>query len=155
MTTEKQVNANRENALLGGVKTNEGKKKSRLNAVKHGFFSQIVLGFDKVGEKDFCNEIYDYFSPDNIYEKQLVEIILSNLLAYRRICLKESESFNKVLTENSSDWLSLDTSYETKFQKDMMDELLKFQRYKTSAFSLMTKAHHELGRHQEKQKEGS
>ncbi len=46
MTTEKQVNANRENALLGGVKTEEGKEKSRMNAVKHGFFSYIVLEFE-------------------------------------------------------------------------------------------------------------
>jgi len=155
MATEKQVNANRENALLGGVKTEKGKEKSRMNSVKHGFFSQIVLGFDKVAKEDFCNEIYDYFSPDNIYEKQLVEIMLSNLLAYRRICLKETESFNRALTKDDSDWLSLDTSYETKFQKDIMDESLKFQRYKTSAFSLMAKAQHELEKHQGKQKKGS
>jgi len=155
MATEKQVNANRENALLGGVKTEGGKEKSRMNAVKHGFFSQIVLEFDKITHEEFCNEIYDYFSPDSIFEKQLVEIILSNLLAYRRICLKETESFNKALTKDDSDWFSLDTSYETKFQKDMMDESLKFQRYKTSAFSLMTKAQHELERHQREQKEDS
>jgi len=155
MATEKQVNANRKNGLLGGVKTEEGKKKSRMNAVKHGFFSQIVLEFDKVAKEDFCNEIYDYLLPDNIYEKQLVEIMLSNLLAYRRICLKETESFNRALTKDDSDWLSLDTSYETKFQKDMMDESLKFQRYKTSAFNLMAKAHHELERHQREQKEAS
>jgi len=155
MTTGKQINANRENALLGGVKTEGGKGKSRMNAVKHGFFSQIVLEFDKITHDEFCNQIYDYFSPDSIYEKQLVEIILSNLLAYRRICLKETESFNRTLTKDDSDWLSLDTSYETKFQKDIMDESLKFQRYKTSAFSLMAKAQHELEKHQGKQKKGS
>ena len=155
MTTEKQVNANRENALLGGVKTEEGKERSRMNAVKHGFFSHIVLESDKIAHEDFCNEIYDYFSPDDIYDKQLVEIILSNLLAYRRICLKESESFNTATTEKAPDWFSLDMSYETKFQKNLMEELLKFQRYKMSAFNLMTKAHHELERLQGEQREGS
>ena len=153
MTSKKQINANRKNASLGGVKTEEGKEKSRMNAVRHGFFSRIVLEYDKIEHEDFCNEIYDYFSPDSIYEKQLVEIILSNLLTYRRICLKESDSCNTALTEKAPDWFSLDTSYDTKFQKDMMDELLKFQRYKISAFNLMTKAQHELERLQGEQKE--
>jgi len=155
MTTGKQINANRENALLGGVKTEGGKGKSRMNAVKHGFFSQIVLEFDKITHDEFCNQIYDYFSPDSIYEKQLVEIILSNLLAYRRICLKESESFNKAVTKDISDMFSLELSYETKFENELMEEMLKFQRYKISAFNLMTKAQRELERHQEKQKETS
>jgi len=155
MTTGKQINANRENALLGGVKTEGGKGKSRMNAVKHGFFSQIVLEFDKITHDEFCNQIYDYFSPDSIYEKQLVEIILSNLLAYRRICLKESESFNKAVTKDISDMFSLELSYETKFENELMEEMLKFQRYKISAFNLMAKAQHELEKHQGKQKKGS
>jgi len=80
---------------------------------------------------------------------------LSNLLAYRRICLKESESFNKAVTKDISDMFSLELSYETKFENELMEEMLKFQRYKISAFNLMTKAQRELERHQEKQKETS
>ncbi|MFC1953251.1 hypothetical protein ACFLWR_03880 [Chloroflexota bacterium] len=43
--SEKQLKANKENAKRGGVKTKEGKSKSRLNAVKHGLLltSQILL----------------------------------------------------------------------------------------------------------------
>ncbi|MFC1957264.1 hypothetical protein ACFLX0_00390 [Chloroflexota bacterium] len=43
--SEKQHRANRENAKKGGVKTKEGKSKSRLNAVKHGMIltSQMLL----------------------------------------------------------------------------------------------------------------
>ena len=34
--SDKQLEANRKNAKLGGVKTEEGKAVSRLNALKHG-----------------------------------------------------------------------------------------------------------------------
>jgi len=43
MTTEKQIQANRLNALKGGVKTEEGKAAVRLNAPSHGFFCNEVL----------------------------------------------------------------------------------------------------------------
>ena len=41
--SQKQLEANRENAKLGGVKTEEGKAVSRYNAVKHGLLSDKVL----------------------------------------------------------------------------------------------------------------
>ena len=37
MTSKKQVQANKKNAKLGGVKTDEGKSVSRQNAIKYGF----------------------------------------------------------------------------------------------------------------------
>jgi len=40
--TEKQLIANQSNAKLGGVKTEEGKEKVRLNAVKHGLLSKSL-----------------------------------------------------------------------------------------------------------------
>lgn len=40
--SEKQVEANRRNALKGGVKSETGKEKVKLNALKHGLLSQEV-----------------------------------------------------------------------------------------------------------------
>lgn len=42
-TSQKQIDANRENGKLGGVKTDEGKTVSRYNAIKHGLLSEEVL----------------------------------------------------------------------------------------------------------------
>ena len=39
MTSKKQIEANKQNALKGGVKTEAGKTVSRMNATKYGFFS--------------------------------------------------------------------------------------------------------------------
>ena len=41
--SDKQLEANRKNAKLGGVKTEEGKEVSRLNALKHGLLSEVIL----------------------------------------------------------------------------------------------------------------
>ncbi len=43
MTSEKQIEANKENGKLGGVKTDEGKAVSKYNAIKHGLLSKEVL----------------------------------------------------------------------------------------------------------------
>lgn len=153
MATQKQIEANRQNAMLGGVRSEEGKEKSRLNAINHGFFSHIVIESDKLSHEEFCTEIYEYFNPDNIFEKQLIEIVLSNILAYRRICLVESELTNKALSEKPFDYFTFNKSYETQIENNLMDELLKFQRYKTSAYNLITRAKHELERLQGTQKE--
>lgn len=153
MATNKQTEANKNNSLLGGVKTKKGKKISRLNATKYGFFSQIVTQHDKILNNDFCDEMYEAFLPQNIYEAQLVEMILSNLLSYRRICLVESALIKNELNKSVycqesvlEDFSLYDTSYQKKFRETITDEILKFQRYKTSVLNLMVKAQHELER---------
>lgn len=43
MLSQKQLEANRRNAKLGGVKTEEGKDISKYNALKHGSLAQEVI----------------------------------------------------------------------------------------------------------------
>ncbi|MBI4232110.1 hypothetical protein HY605_02660 [Candidatus Peregrinibacteria bacterium] len=151
MATTRQMEANKQNALLGGVKTDAGKKTSRQNAIKHSFFSKLATDFDNISCEDFSAEMYQYFSPANIFEAQLVEIILSNMLAYRRICLFESQLVSSELQKAAHGDLQmrieLDRSnYQNKFRDEVADELLKIKRYKICAFNMITKAGHELER---------
>ena len=149
MTSEKQIEANKENAKLGGVKTDEGKGISSMNATKHGFFSKIVITEDKIDNEKFCEEMYGLFKPENIYEGQILEIMLSNLLAYRRICQVESLLLKKGLDSITADtepqfvWDQI-PDYREKFSKDLMDELLKFQRYKVACTNVIMRSAKEL-----------
>lgn len=152
MTTEKQIEANKLNALKGGVKTIEGKSISKMNALKFGFFSKIVNDYDKLESEDFCQEIYEYYQPENTYESQLVEIVLSNLLVYRRICFIEDEyiksQLNPTITGSLSDadYFMVKKGYTPQIASNSIDELEKFQKYKTSTYGLIVKAQHELER---------
>jgi len=150
MTTEKQIRANIENAILGGVKTEDGKDISRFNAIKHGFFSQLITKHDILNHQDFVDEMYNLISPTNIYQTQLLEILLSNFLSYRRISLFESNLIDNELEKaiNTQDeHLPIDfaaTSYQIKFRSCFIDELIKFQRYKITALNSILKTKNAL-----------
>lgn len=148
MTTIKQIKANRKNALKGGVKTEKGKNITRMNAVKYGFFSKIITEYDKLMNEDFCKSIYDCFMPANEYENQMVEILLSNLLTFRRICLIEKEYIETKLhpDEKMNFDICLKEGYKPIIQLDLLDDLNKFQKYKTSIQNNIIKIEHELER---------
>ena len=152
MTSKKQIEANKQNALKGGVKTDAGKSVSRLNATKYGFFSKITTEFDKLSNEDFCAEMYKYYQPENEYEKQLVEIILSNFLTYRRICFVEKEFIETKLNPDIShsdiisEHLFSTKGYKSVIKLDLLDDLNKFQKYKTSIQNNIIKLSHELER---------
>lgn len=148
MATLKQQKANKLNSLKGGVKTHAGKEVSKMNALKYGFFSKIVTQFDKLNNSDFCNEIYICFNPINEYEKQLVEILLSNLLTFRRICFIEKEFIETKLNPNKKMEFDvyLKEGYKPIIELDLLDDLNKFQKYKTSVQNNIMKIEHELER---------
>lgn len=79
MATEKQIEANRKNALKAGVKTEEGKAKVRYNAFKHGLTGKVLLSnLESISEseevyRDILQGLRDSFQPRNFYEESLVE----------------------------------------------------------------------------------
>jgi hypothetical protein len=86
--SEKQLEANRQNAQLGGVKTPEGKEIVKYNALKHGLLAKEI--FIPVGEgaenpEEFNALIEDLstqFKPVGVLEEMLVEKIA---VAYWRL----------------------------------------------------------------------
>ena len=143
MTSQKQIEANQTNALSGGVKTEEGKSISRLNAIKHGFFSKIAIEKDKIASNEFCEDVYKALSPNNLYESQLVEIILSTLLSFRRICIVESHFVDSSMTQYG-DGRPDNAVFLEKNKNDSLDVLLKFQKYKTSSLNMTIKMYSEF-----------
>jgi hypothetical protein len=86
--SEKQLEANRENALKGGVKTPEGKAIVKYNALKHGLLAKeivITVGDGAENPEEFNGLLEDLktqLKPEETLEEILVEKIA---IAYWRL----------------------------------------------------------------------
>ncbi len=85
-TSQKQIEANRENAKLGGVKTEEGKAVSRYNAIKHGILSKNVLFKDEDENEliELGKRLRSEMKPDTELELLLVDRIIANFWRLKR-----------------------------------------------------------------------
>lgn len=162
MTSDKQIQANRLNAQLGGVKSPEGKEISRFNAVKHRILSNALT---KEEEKEI-EELSDYllleYDPQNKTEEILVERIITWTIRLRRAVNAEKEQWLKIYnprlvrsTLGGTTFDSLTSSFEEviqegyypKVQADEIELLDKtYLRYETSIERNLYKALHELQR---------
>lgn len=87
--SQKQLEANRQNAKLGGVKTEEGKEIIKYNALKHGILAKEVL---LANEDENClNELYEkmreHFKPKNPMEEFFIDDIVSGIWRIRRLLI--------------------------------------------------------------------
>lgn len=96
-TSEKQIKANRKNALLGGVKTVEGKEVSRYNATRHGILREAFTEYEQVEYKEIFNAISEHFKPRNFIEEMLVERITVAYIKFVRLSKAESEIIKMAL----------------------------------------------------------
>jgi len=87
MTTDKQIQANKENAKLGGVKTSDGKAISKLNALKHGLLSNEILlkGENEQSLTELGKQIIQSLHPVGELEILLVDRIVANFWRLRRV----------------------------------------------------------------------
>jgi hypothetical protein len=89
--SDKQHEANKQNAQLGGVKTPEGKAISRYNAVRHGILRETVTEYEKVDYELIFNEFCDFYKPENFIEEILVERLVVAYIKMARVSRAENE----------------------------------------------------------------
>ena len=84
--SQKQLEANRANSKLGGVKTEEGKATSRFNAIKHGLLSEEVLLGDEDEETlvKLGQRLRAELKPETELELLLVDRITANTWRLKR-----------------------------------------------------------------------
>ena len=102
MTSKKQIEANRRNALKGsGPKTPEGKATARLNATTHGLLSQEVLlpGEDEEALKELAERLRAELQPVGEMESLLVERIIDATWRLRRLSRVEAGIYTWELYE--------------------------------------------------------
>ncbi len=93
MTSERQLRANRINALKStGPRSEAGKERSARNALVHGLTGvQIVLeGEDPTQFEALRGELFDEFAPGTVCERHLVEQLAGLLWRLRRVPIFEA-----------------------------------------------------------------
>ena len=104
MATEKQIEANRKNALLStGAVTEEGKTVVSKNAVKHGIFTKdlvIASGDGKEKQEEYqemLDNLIESLHPTGQIEYMLVEKIAVDFWRLKRVLRYETGSIRKHL----------------------------------------------------------
>ena len=127
--SQKQLEANRENAKLGGVKTEEGKAVSRYNTMRHGLLSGQVL-LEKEDESlllELEKRLRSELKPANEMELLLVDRIAGNVWRLKRALGMEKHG---VIT--SSGGLMYDSDrffrYEIMLERSIYKALHELQR---------------------------
>ena len=93
MATDAQIRANQQNAQKSSGPTSvEGKKKSSMNAVTHGIFSNIAIlpGEDEAFIQKLREDILATYQPQDTMERCLVDRISIAMLRQVRLCEAEA-----------------------------------------------------------------
>ncbi|PIP32330.1 hypothetical protein COV53_01715 [Candidatus Gottesmanbacteria bacterium CG11_big_fil_rev_8_21_14_0_20_37_11] len=116
--TTKQLVANKQNALKGGVKSPKGKAISRYNAMKHGLLCNEVLieGEDEKTLLQLERSIRAAIQPVGELELLLTDRIIANIWRLKRAMKVE---------RNSMEWHK---NYESPFEERSAIPLLDFQK---------------------------
>lgn len=131
MTTEKQIEANKKNALLStGAVTEEGKAVVAKNAVKHGVFvSDLIIssGDGKENEQEYKQLLFNLIEslhPQGQMEHLLVEKIAVDFWRLRRVLRFETGSIRKYLDMVIYDYYNKTGNFGGKVNKtnDQIDE---------------------------------
>jgi hypothetical protein len=86
--TEAQLEANRSNALHStGPRTDAGRERSSLNALKHGLAGRTVVlpKEDKEEYRAFCKKLVDSLRPETPVEEELARCIADQYWRLRRV----------------------------------------------------------------------
>lgn len=151
--SQKQLAANRKNAKLGGVKTEEGKAVSKYNALKHGILSQEVLleGEDEETLVELGKRIRGELKPAGEVEILLADRIIANMWRLKRLLKVETTTMEWQRQHELREALHFDTpkdQIERKAVREMIanDDTEKLLRYEAAIERSIYKALHELQR---------
>jgi len=104
MTTQKQIEANRQNALVAtGPRTLEGKAITAKNAIKHGIFARELVISDGDGKESreeydkLFQELVDDLNPEGQMEVLLAEKIAVNYWRLKRLVRYETGEIRQLL----------------------------------------------------------
>ena len=159
MTSNLQIEANRRNARLStGPRTEQGKRSSSMNALRHGLTAQHVTVFDET-EADFRRfhrQLIRVLRPEGAMEAQLAERAIVCAWRLRRVYRIETGMFSKARKLWAPTGPTLANDIETVYTRlsSQRDDLAKLSRYESSIERSLRRALLDLERRQARRKAG-
>jgi hypothetical protein len=153
MTSILQIEANRRNGRLStGPRSPDGKRISRMNALKHGLTAQQVTLFDESLDdfQAFQTKLVAALQPQGAVELHLAERVALCAWRLRRVDRIETGLFRKTCKSWSNGATTETQEIETVFLRlvSQDDELAKLTRYETSIERSLQRALRALERRQ-------
>ena len=159
MASGRQIAANRENGLKGGVRTEEGKLISRLNARKHGIFASALTTEDSEDLYGVEDDLIASLRPVGRVEEILVEKLALTYLRMQRCARAEAEFHVQTWEEpcpalESHDWEELRKkrlwkASATPFREEVFERMVKLiDLYDARLTNQFLKLLHEIERQQ-------
>ena len=134
--SEKQLIANRENAKLGGVKTESGKDVAKFNALKHGILSKSTIITTGDGEEDIemfeaiTDRLVQDFQPVGLAEEILIDRMVSSYWRLQRVMRAEVGEIRLVQDSYIFNSIGKKADQENFHQK--LIDTFRSERFKTS-----------------------
>ena len=158
-TSQKQIDANRENGKKGGVKTEQGKSISKYNAIKHGILKEIVSDYEVDIYEEVLERLNTQFQPIGVLEKMLVDRIGVYYLKLYRAGKAENEYMQSILNPRKvevrdtmpplvfTETVVINEGYTPMVGQDAITKLSDtYLRYEIAIENRLYKALHELQR---------
>jgi hypothetical protein len=129
MITEKQLEANRKNSKLGGVKTEAGKEISRMNAVRHGVFRQILTDYESEEIEETLVALKKEFHPQTFEENFSLGVVAESYVRYQRIRKAEQEFVLKKLDPSIKERKLVDKGWNSMSGDPVYEEVTVHEGY--------------------------
>src|SRR5712664_2764194 len=129
---------NRANAAHStGPKTEAGKKRSSLNAYRHGLTGQTIIlpAEDLVAYQDFTRTFFDDYKPVGTLEKQLVQSLADTSWRLNRVAALEHNLIGLAFDEHSN---SISTEHPEAHAALVIIEAMREQSRPLAVFGLHT-----------------
>jgi hypothetical protein len=129
----RKLAANRVNAQRStGPKTQQGKEKSKFNAVKHGLTARYFPAVIQVGTAEgeqfeaVRADLYDHYQPVGPIEELVLEKIITEYMRYRRLVEREQLcAHNRGYYLETVDRL---TRYQTAINRQLFEAIRELER---------------------------
>ncbi len=150
MTTAKHAEANRRNALRStGPRTEEGRERAKMNALKHGLAAKtVIVSAEHANDYEaFRDAMFEDLAPVGALESVLVERIVVGAWRLRRAVRKEALLDRAYRRETrDSDSLISREPFSTLNAEDLEDAQTDLVRYETAIERGLYRALHNLER---------